>query len=94
MTPPLGVGGTRASGFDFVFNTLCGRAKAVVGIEAVFSKTLLVGVASALLSGVDFVALTRSTSCSFLAWVDNERRPAVEDAGSAVTLTVERRALL
>lgn len=93
LTSPLGVGGTRASGLDFVFNTLCGRAKAVVGIEAVFSKTLLVGMTSALLSGVDFVALTRSTSCSFVAWVD-KRRLAVEDAGSAVALTVERRALL
>lgn len=94
LTPPLGVGGTRASGLDLVFNTLCGRAKAVVGIEAVFSKTLLVGVASAFLSCVDFVAFTCSTSCSFLAWVDNERRLAVEDAGSAVALTVERRTLL
>lgn len=66
-------------------------------MEAVLSKTLLAGViwrgvASALFSGVDLVALTRSTSDSFLAWTDSERRPAVAGAGSAVA--VERRGLL
>lgn len=48
--------------------------------------------ASTFLSGVDFVALARSTSSSFLAWVDNERR--LEDTGSAAALRVERRVLL
>lgn len=72
-----------------VINPLCGRTEAVVGMKAVLSKTLLAGViwrgvVSALFSGVDLVALTRSTSDSFLAWADSERRPLVEDTGSAV----------
>lgn len=72
LTPPLGVGGTRASGLDLVFNPLCGRTKAVVGMEAVLSITLLAGVCwrgvvSALFNGVDLLALTRSTSDGFLA---------------------------
>lgn len=66
----------------------------LVGTEAVFSKTLLAGVASTFFSGVALAALTRSTSCGFLAWVDSERRPAAVDTGSPVALTVERRPLL
>lgn len=66
---------------DLVFNPLCGRAEAVEGIVAVLSKTLLAGVSW---RGVDLVALTRSTSEGFLALVDSEGRPAVEDAGSVV----------
>lgn len=62
--------------------------------EEFFSKALLAGTASTFLSGVDFVALTRSTSSSFLAWVDNERRLPLEDTGSAVVFRVERRVLL
>lgn len=89
LTPPLGVGGTRASGLDLVFSPLCGRTEAVEGIEAVLSKTLLAGVTwrgvtSALLSGVDLLALMYSASSGLLAWADSERRPAVEGAGSAV----------
>lgn len=52
-------------------------------IEPLFSKTLLVGVNSALFRGV-----------AFLACVDSERRPVTDDAGSAAALIVERRALL
>lgn len=83
----MGVGTTRASGL--AFSALDSRTEAVGGMEVVLSKTLLGGVgwigkASLLFSGVDLVDLTRSTSDSFLAWVDSERRPAVEDAGSVV----------
>lgn len=52
-------------------------------IEPLFSKTLLVGVTSALFRGV-----------AFLACVDSERRPAADGAGSAAALMVERRARL
>lgn len=55
----------------------------VAVIEPLFSKTLLVGVTSALFRGV-----------AFLACVDSERRPAMDAAGSAAALMVERRALL
>lgn len=70
-----------ASGLDLVFNALCGRVEAVVGIMADLSKTLLVGVCW---RGVDLVVLTRSTSGGFLAFADSEGRPAVEDAGSVL----------
>lgn len=83
LTPPLGVGATRASGLDLALGTLCGLAEATVAIEPVFSKILLVGVTSALLIGVDLFAS-----------VDIERRPVVDDTDSTVALTVERRALL
>lgn len=84
---------------DLAFNPLCGRTEAMAGIEAVLSKTFLAGViwrgvVSDLFSDVDLVALTRSTSDSFLDWMDSERRPAPEDTGSAVALMVERRGLL
>lgn len=60
----------------------------VAGIEPLFSKTLLVGVPSALFSGV-----------AFLACVDSERHlemdsVELDSAGSAAALTVERRILL
>lgn len=55
----------------------------VAVFEPLFSKTLLVGVTSALFRGV-----------ALLACVDSERRPATDDAGSAAALMVERRALL
>lgn len=54
-----------------------------VAVEPLFSKTLLVGVTSSLFRGV-----------ALLACVDSERRPAMDAAGSAAALTVERRALL
>lgn len=87
LTPPLGVNTPRASGL--AFNALCRRTEAVGGMEVLLSKTLLggvgwTGIVSVLFRGVDLVALARSTSESFLAWVDRERRPAVEVAGSVV----------
>lgn len=54
-----------------------------VAVIELFSKTLLVGVNSALFRGV-----------AFLTCVDSEWRPATDDAGSAAALMVERRALL
>lgn len=99
LAPALGVGRTRASGLGLVFNPLCGRPEAEVGTKAVLSKTLLAGVswtgvASAFFSGVDLFTLSRSTSDNFLLWADNERRLAVEDAGSAAATAVERRGRL
>lgn len=55
----------------------------VAVIELRFSKTLLVGVNSALFRGE-----------AFLTCVESERRPATDDAGAAAALIVERRALL
>lgn len=55
----------------------------VAGTEPLFSRALLVGVPSALFSGV-----------AFLACVDSERHLGMDGAGSAAALMVERRALL
>lgn len=55
----------------------------MAGTEPLFSETLLVGVPSALFSGV-----------AFLACVDSERHLETEGAGSAAALMVQRRALL
>lgn len=52
-------------------------------MEPLFSKTLLVGVTSALFRGV-----------VFLACVDSERHLEMDGADSAAALMVERRALL
>lgn len=84
----LGVGRTTASGLGLGFSPLCRWPEAMLGMEAVLSISLLVGVGwtgvtSALFKGVDLVALTRSASDSFLTWVDKERRPAEEATGSA-----------
>lgn len=83
LTPALGVIRTRASGLDLGFNPPRGKVVEVAVIEPLFSKTLLLGVTSALFRGV-----------AFLACVDIERRPAMDAAGSAAALTVERRPLL
>lgn len=90
LPPPTGVGATMASGLLLVLWLLSGLAEVTVGTEAVLSRTLLMGVASAFFSGVDLAAFTtRSSSWGFLAWVDSERRSAAlaeEGTGSTVTM--------
>lgn len=55
----------------------------MAGTEPLFSKTLLVGVSSALFR-----------AAAFLACVDSERHLETDDAGSAAALMVERGARL